>query len=138
MWSTGLSAWHACCFHIHISVFFLWGVWHCVSILVQRCGKPKNKFRHRYCTSCKYSAYILNQCTMRLSVALRIWNISRLTKYSMKNIGIRYLSKILEIWAKNVKGGSVKVEIFGNDKWDHFQKIPQNNFFHRRPLQCEI
>ena len=46
----------------------------------------------------------------------------RLPKYSMKNIDIRYLPKIKEIWAKNVNGGSVKVEIFGSDKWDHCQK----------------
>ena len=45
-----------------------------------------------------------------------------LPKYSMKNIGIWYLSKILEIWAKNVKGGSVKVEIFGGDIWDPCEK----------------
>ena len=31
----------------------------------------------------------------------------RLPKYSMKNIGKRYLSKILEIGAKNVKGGGL-------------------------------
>ena len=49
----------------------------------------------------------------------------RLPNYSMKNIGIWYLSKILGILAKNVKGGSVKVEIFGNDKWDHCQKKTQ-------------
>ena len=40
----------------------------------------------------------------------------------MKSIGIWYLSKILEIWTKNVKGGSAKVEIFGSDKWDPCQK----------------
>ena len=33
------------------------------------------------------------------------------------SILIKYTS--MKIWAKNVKGGSAKVEIFGNDKWDH-------------------
>ena len=104
--------------------------------------------------------YWVTHCTMGLSVALRIWNIwkckglvfaqfdqisinqvltgRRLPKYSMKNIGIWYLSKILEIWAKNVKGGSVKVEIFGGDIWDPCEKKPQNIFFDSRPLHCEI
>ena len=106
-----------------------------------------------------YDSKVLHHCTMRLSIALKIWNIwkckglvfaqfwsnihqvltgRRLLKISVKNIGIWYLSNILEIWAKNLKGGSVKVEIFGGHIWDPCQKKPQNSFFGSRPLHCEI
>ena len=40
----------------------------------------------------------------------------------------------MEIWAKNVKGGSVKVGIFGNDKWDHCQKTLKITFLTDAPF----
>ena len=85
-----------------------------------------------------------HQCTMCLSVALRFWN-----NWKYKGLVFaQFWSKIYQsssnwlwttqifnekyrhsIFAKNLgdvgkkcEGGSVKVEIFGNDKWDHCQE----------------
>ena len=44
---------------IYMLVYSSYGVSDTVFLyLVQKCGKPKNKFLHRYCTSCKYSAHV--------------------------------------------------------------------------------
>ena len=96
-------------------------------------------------------------CTMGLSVALRIWKSKGLDfaqfwsnihqscsnwSYTTQIFNEKYrhliFVKNLGDMGKKCEGGSVKVEVFGNEKWDHIQKKPQNNLFHRCPLHCEI
>ena len=40
-------------------------------------------------------------------------------------------------YKKNVKGWTVKAEIFHEDKRGQSQKTSQNNFFHSPALHCE-
>ena len=53
----------------------------------------------------------------------QVLTVGRVPKYSMKNISIWYLSNILEVWAKNVKGGLSRLKFLG---W-HMRSLPEEN-----------